>query len=95
MGKVRIVLTEKQKTVLGRMKRVQRVTGEVKERLQSDPGPIFDGIAGDVELPYSDRVIGIGEYEFVSVPKATSDEGAMSDLFGDIKAAEASSGQQA
>jgi hypothetical protein len=94
LGKLRIVLTEKQKTVLGRMKRVQRVTGEVKRSLANDPSPIFDGIAGDVDLPYGDRVIGIGEYEFVSIPKATADEGAMSGLFGDIKAAETSSGQQ-
>lgn len=91
MGKLRIVLTKKQKTVLDRMKRVQRVTGEVKERLISDPGPIFDGIAGDVELPYGDRVIGIGEYEFVSMPKANSDEGGMSGLFGDMKATESGS----
>jgi hypothetical protein len=82
MGKLRIVLTEKQKKVLDRMKRVQRVTGEVKEKLIENPAQIFDGVTGDVELPYGDRVIGIGTVEYDSVPKPQSGEGSMSELFG-------------
>ena len=86
MGKVRIVLTEKQRSVLERMKRVRRVTGEEKQRLQEDPRPIFDGVVGDVELPYGERVTGIGTYEFVPIPKVSLEEGPMSALFGDHSA---------
>jgi hypothetical protein len=82
MGKLRVVLTEKQKQVLERMKRVRRVTGEEKEKLKEDPRPIFDGVTGDVDLPYGERVTGIGVYEFVPVPKANLEEGPMSGLFG-------------
>lgn len=82
MGKLRIVLTDKQKTVLDRMKRVQRVTGESKEKLKADPAQIFDGVTGDVELPYGDRVIGIGSVTYDPVPKAQPGEESMSELFG-------------
>jgi hypothetical protein len=92
MEKMRLVLTDKQKTVLGRMKRVQRVTGEAKNRLKADPTPIFDGVAGDVDLPYGDRVIGIGTVVYDPIPKVKSDERSMSDLFGD--AGSSGSGQQ-
>jgi superfamily II DNA or RNA helicase len=83
MGKLRIVLTEKQRQVLERMKRVRRVTGEDKQKLKNDPRPVFDGVTGDVELPYGERVTGIGTFEFVPVPKANLEEGPMSALFGD------------
>lgn len=83
MGKLRIVLTEKQRNVLERMKRVRRVTGENKQKLKEDPRPIFDGVTGDVELPYGERVTGIGTFEFVPIPKANLEEGPMSALFGD------------
>lgn len=83
MGKLRVVLTEKQRNVLERMKRVHRVTGGDKKRLKDDPRPIFDGVTGDVELPYGERVTGIGEYEFVPIPKANPEEGPMTGLFGD------------
>jgi hypothetical protein len=83
MGKIRIVLTEKQRNVLERMKRVRRVTGEDKQKLKQDPRPIFDGVAGDVELPYGERVTGIGAFEFVPIPKANLEDGSMSALFGE------------
>ena len=83
MGKLRIVLNEKQRNVLERMKRVKSVTGDDKQRLRDDPRPIFDGVTGDVELPYGERVTGIGEYEFVPIPKTNLDEGPMSGLLGD------------
>lgn len=86
MGRLRIVLTEKQRNVLERMKRVRRVTGEDKQRLKEDPRPIFDGVAGDVELPYGERVTGIGTFEFVPIPKANLEDGTMSALFGDNSA---------
>src|SRR6185437_14116122 len=69
--------------VLERMKRVRRVTGEDKERLKQDPRPIFDGITGDVELPYGERVTGIGTFEFVPIPKSSFEGGPMSALFRD------------
>lgn len=83
MGKLRIVLTEKQRNVLERMKRVRRVTGEDKQKLNQDPRPIFDGVTGDIELPYGERVTGIGTFEFVPIPRANLEEGPMSALFGD------------
>ena len=83
MGKLRIVLTEKQRNVLERMKRVRRVTGEAKQKLKDDPSPIFDGVTGDVDLPYGERVTGIGSYEFIPVPKVSIEEGPMSSLLGD------------
>lgn len=86
MGRLRIVLTEKQRNVLERMKRVRRVTGEDKQRLKEDPRPIFDGVAGDVELPYGERVTGIGTFEFTPIPKANLEEGPMSALLGDRSA---------
>jgi SNF2 family DNA or RNA helicase len=83
MGKLRIVLTDRQRQVLQRMKRVRRITGEDKQKLRDDPRQVFDGLTGDVDLPYGERVIGIGAFEFVAVPKASFEEGAMSGLFGD------------
>jgi hypothetical protein len=83
MGKLRIVLNEKQVRVLERMKRVRRVTGERKEELKADPTPVFDGILGDVELPCGDRVIGIGEHVFAPVPRIDADGSAMSSLWQD------------
>jgi superfamily II DNA or RNA helicase len=83
MGKLRIVLTDRQRQVLQRMKRVRRITGEDKQRLKDDPRPVFDGLTGDVDLPYGERVTGIGVFEFVPVPKTSLEEGAMSGLFGD------------
>jgi hypothetical protein len=82
-GTVRIVLSEKQKAVLERMKRVQKVRGELKEAILRDPVQIFDGIAGDVEIPdsYSDRVIGIGHFVYTPVPKADTDEVGLGELW--------------
>lgn len=69
LGRVRIVLTDGQHEVLRRMKRVRRVTGETKERLKRDPVQAFDGVADSVDLPYSERVVGIGEFKFTPVPR--------------------------
>ena len=82
--RVRVVLSDRQKSVLERMKRVQRVRGEKQAELLKDPLQVFDGIAGDVELPpsYSDRVIGIGTFVYQPVPKATEDESHLASLWG-------------
>jgi hypothetical protein len=81
LGRVRIVLSERQRNVLERMKRVRGVTGEVREQLKRDPGAIFDGVIGDVDLPYSDRVTGIGEFNFAPIPKPISDVPGMGGLW--------------
>ncbi len=83
LGRVRIVLTEKQQRVLETMKRVHRVTGEEKAALKADPSAVFDGIMGDVELHYGDRVLGIGPHEFLPTPRPWSESGPMSGLFGE------------
>ena len=81
LGKLRIVMSEKQLNVLERMKRVRAVTGAEKQRLIEDPRPIFDGVAGDVDLPYSDRVTGVGAFIFDSVPKNEDEGERMSSLW--------------
>ena len=82
--RVRVVLSDRQKAVLERMKRVQKVRGDKRADLMKDPLQVFDGIAGDVELPpsYSDRVIGIGRFEYAPVPKALADESSLGALWG-------------
>jgi hypothetical protein len=95
LGRVRIVLSERQRAVLERMKRVQRVTGELKEQLKRDPGAVFDGIVGDVELPYGDRVTGIGEFDFAPIPKAASDMPAMGSLWAGAPGSEQESNPKA
>ena len=84
--RVRVVLDDRQKAVLERMKRAQRVKGPRKDELMRDPLQIFDGIAGDVELPqsYSDRVIGIrGAPSPVSRSRSIAgDESSLSELWG-------------
>lgn len=70
LGRVRIVLTDAQHEVLKRMKRVRGVRGELKEELRRNPVQVFDGVADQVDLPYGDRVIGIGEFPFAPMPHA-------------------------
>jgi hypothetical protein len=69
LGRVRIVLTDEQHEVLRRMKRVRSIKGDLKERLKRDPIQAFDGIADQVNLPYGERVIGIGEFKFAPTPR--------------------------
>ena len=73
LGRVRIVLSDVQHEVLKRMKRVRRVKGETKERLKHDPIQVFDGVADQIELPYGDRVIGIGDFRFAPVPRRSGE----------------------
>ena len=81
MRKLRIVLTDRQRVVLERMKRVRQVSGSLKESLMRNPEQVFDGVAGDVDLPYGDRVIGIGEFEFTPVPQQETSDYGMSALW--------------
>jgi SNF2-related domain/Helicase conserved C-terminal domain len=81
LGRVRIVLTDDQHQVLQRMKRVRRVKGDLKERLKRDPVQAFDGIADHIDLPYGDRVIGVGDFRFAPTPRPTNTESTMAKLW--------------
>jgi len=81
LARVRIVLTDEQHEVLRRMKRVRSVTGELKERLKRDPVQVFDGIADQINLPYGERVIGIGEFKFAPMPRPQFGESDMAKLW--------------
>ena len=81
LGRVRVVLSDEQHEVLRRMKRVRRIQGDLKERLKRDPVQAFDGVADQIDLPYGDRVIGIGEVEFAPTPRPTSLESTMAPLW--------------
>lgn len=81
LGRVRIVLTDAQHEVLRRMKRVRGVRGELKEELKRNPVQVFDGVADQVDLPYGDRVIGIGEFAFVPMPHPGFGESEMGKLW--------------
>ena len=80
--RTRIVLTDKQIEVLARMKRIRRVTGTVKDAAKQDPRSIFDGIIDDIDLPYGDRVTGIGEFEFTPTPSLNNVDIGMGQLWG-------------
>ena len=81
VGRVRIVLTERQQEVLRRMKRVRRLSGPRKASVQENPAQVFDGVLDSVELPYSERVIGIGDFQFTPTPKAAPPDGGMARLW--------------
>jgi len=80
LGKVRIVLSDIQKEVLKRMKRVRRVSGPQKQSLLDNPAQVFDGVLDAVDLPYGERVIGIGSFVFTPVPRSSTGESEMSGL---------------
>jgi hypothetical protein len=81
LARVRIVLTDEQHEVLWRMKRVRSVKGDLKERLKRDPIQVFDGIADQIALPYGQRVIGIGEFEFAPTPRPQFGDSDMAKLW--------------
>lgn len=88
LGRVRIVLTNEQHEVLRRMKRVRRVTGEKKQQLVRDPTQVFEGVIDHVELPYSERVLGIGEFRFTPVPRLNLQDTGMAGLWEERSKAE-------
>jgi hypothetical protein len=83
LGKVRIVLSDIQKEVLRRMKRVNRVSGRLKDELAANPAQVFDGVLDAVDLPYSERVIGIGDFRFAPVPRTTTGPSEMAPILND------------
>jgi SNF2 family DNA or RNA helicase len=81
LGRVRVVLSDEQHEVLKRMKRVRRVKGDLKERLKRDPIEAFDGVVDQIDLPYGDRVIGIGEFSFSPTPRPNNQHSEMAKLW--------------
>jgi hypothetical protein len=81
LGRVRLVLSDTQREVLRRMKQVRKLAGSKKESVRQNPAQVFDGVLDSVELPYSDRVVGIGDFEFVPVPRSADDCGNMAGLW--------------
>lgn len=81
LGRVRIVLSNEQHEVLRRMKRVSRVTGETKKSLIKDPAQVFEGVIDHVDLPYGERVLGIGKFVFTPVPRANFPDATMAELW--------------
>jgi SNF2 family DNA or RNA helicase len=53
----------------------------LKERLKRDPVQAFDGIADHIDLPYGDRVIGVGDFPFAPTPRPTNTESTMAKLW--------------
>jgi hypothetical protein len=85
-GRLRVVLSDQQQEVLRRMKRIRHVRGAVKERASANPEQVFDGVLDSVELPdptsdYGDRVIGIGVFDFVPIPRQPSEDLSMAALW--------------
>jgi hypothetical protein len=67
-SRVRVILQDKHREVLRRMKRVTRRPPDEAKRFEKNPASIFDGVMGDVELEYGDRVAGVGTIEFAPAP---------------------------
>jgi hypothetical protein len=73
--RVRVLLQEKHREVLRRMKRVTRRPREEAERLARTPEVVFDGVLGDVVLEYGNRVSGVGVIDFAPSPRDPSQSG--------------------
>ena len=65
-GRIRVVLDEPQREILKRMQRVRHLRGRDKVEVLRDPHSVFDGVAGEIDL--GPRVVGIGDFPFVSRP---------------------------
>lgn len=59
-GRVRVLLDERQKVVLQRMKSAQRLKGAARQDALHHPEKFFDGVL-DAVVIYGERVIGIGD----------------------------------
>jgi hypothetical protein len=78
-GRVRVVLTERQREVLERMTAVRRVRGAARAEAERDPGRFFEGLRDVIDIKYGPRVIGIGDYPFASVPSSPERGGGFFD----------------
>ena len=66
--RIRVVLDERQREVLRRMKQARRLSGEDKKSAIENPAQFFDGVQDAIDITYGRRVIGIGEFAFSPVP---------------------------
>lgn len=66
--RVRVVLSERQRQVLERMKTVRRARGAEKAAALESPASVFDGVLDAVEISYGPRVVGVGDFPFTAVP---------------------------
>jgi hypothetical protein len=76
--RIRLVLTERQQQALERMRTVCRVRGKRKQEVLENPAAPLDGYLDVVDLPYGDRVVGVGSFKFAPTPKPP-DVGSMTD----------------
>jgi hypothetical protein len=88
LHRIRVVLTDRQREVLRRMKRVHRLTGPQRASVKENPAQVFDGVIDSVDLPYGERVVGIGEFQFAPTPKAAAPDGGMAPLWNESGGAE-------
>lgn len=91
--RVRVVLSDRHRQVLERMKQVRRARGAEKEDARQNPARYFEGLLDAVEIEYGPRVIGVGAFPFAQLPHDPSDGGG---FFKDVPApdeAEASDNQ--
>lgn len=87
-ARVRVVMDPRQQAVLERMTRVRRATGEARARALAEPEAVFDGVLGDVELSFGDRVTGIGAFQFAPEPTNPQGGSFMESLVGDRTSAD-------
>ena len=66
--RVRVALGERHSQVLDRMRGVRRLKGTRKEEAARHPERFFEGLLDSVEIRFWDRVTGIGELPFPTVP---------------------------
>lgn len=70
--KIRVVLNPTQQEALSRMKRVPRLTGEQAEKVRRTPQLALEGVLDVIEVAYSRRVEGIGDWRPLPLPRAPS-----------------------
>jgi len=67
--RAKVVLTTDQQEVMQRMRSAQRVTGTAGREIRQHPERMFEGLMDAVD--FGERVIGIGEFQPVTVPRPT------------------------
>lgn len=73
--RVRVVLSDRHRQVLERMKLVRRLKGAAKDNACSNPSQFFDGLLESVDIEYGPRVIGVGDLAFAPLPSNPSEGG--------------------
>lgn len=81
-NRIRVVFNDAQQAVLDRMRKAQKVKGELGERLRKDPSVAFDGFLDLIEPKYSRRVEAIGDWKPLPVPRLAASEKSLLDTEG-------------